>query len=116
MSKNQTTDATTDEPKALEFIEDCERQIILVSTPKRRQKIKIFVPVGGRTLWRILYEDGNFIPCLSNGSYISRSAAIRAVIQWEMDTKKTVDAKQYELFGDKEPPVLKRKKIRGARV
>jgi hypothetical protein len=100
------------EHEALIFVEDAEAQIIFVSTPKRKQKIKIFVPVGNFARWFITYEDGKHIPGLSNGSYLSRKVAIRAVIQWEMDAKKTQEAKQYELFGDKIPPVLKRKKAR----
>ena len=104
------------EQERLVFVEDAEKQIILVTTPKRKQKIKIFVPVGNFARWFITYEDGKPIPGLSNGTYLSRKVAIKAVVQWEMDAKKTVEAKQYELFGDKIPPVLKRKKISGSRA
>lgn len=104
------------EPEPLVFAEDAERQVIFCTTPKRKQKIKIFVPVGNFARWKILYEDGKPIYELSNGYYLSRKEAIRAVVQWEKSAKKTQEAKQFELFGDKEPPVLKRKKVRGTRV
>jgi hypothetical protein len=96
----------------LSFTEDYERQIILVSTPKRKLKIKIFVPIGGRILWRITYEDGKPVEGLGAGSFLSRKEALKAVTQWERKARKTENAKQFELFGDKEPPVLKRKKVR----
>ena len=104
------------EQEPLVFTEDADKQIILVTTPKRKQKIKIFVPVGNFVRWFIVYEDGKYISGLSDGSYLSRKAAMQAVTLWEVDARKTQEAKQYELFGDKTPPVLKRKKIRGARV
>ncbi len=116
MSKNQMIGVTTAEPKSLVFVEDAEAQIVLASTPKRKQRIKIFVPVGGTVFWRITYEDGKAISSLSEGVYTSRGDAMKAVTEWERRAKKTEDAKQFELFGDKEPPVLKRKKTRGARV
>lgn len=100
------------EPEPLVFVEDAERQVIFCTTPKRKQKIKIFVPIGNFAHWRIIYEDGKYISDLSYGSYLSRREAIRAVVQWEKLAKKTQEAKQFELFGDKEPPVLKRKKVR----
>jgi hypothetical protein len=100
----------------LKFTEDYERQVILCSTPKRKTKIKIYVPVGNLAQWRVCYEDGKPIEELS-GAYMSRKLAIQAVVLWLETTKKTKEAKQFELFGDKEPPVLKRKKIvRGARI
>ena len=104
------------EQEPLVFTEDADNQIILVTTPKRKQKIKIFVPVGNIARWLIVYEDGKYISGLSDGSYLSRKAAMLAVTLWEVDARKTQEAKQYELFGDKIPPVLKRKKISGARV
>ncbi len=100
----------------LVFTEDADNQIILVTTPKRKQKIKIFVPIGNFARWFIVYEDGKYVSGLSDSSYLSRKAAMQAVIRWEVDARKTQEAKQFELFGDKEPPVLKRKKISGARV
>lgn len=100
----------------LSFEEDPEEQVIFCTTPKRKHRIKIFVPVGNFARWKIVYEDGKDIPNLSNGSWLSRSLAIRAVVQWEMDVKKTQEAKQFELFGDREPPVLNRKKKRGTTV
>ena len=104
------------EQEPLVFTEDADNQIILVTTPKRKQKIKIFVPLGNFARWFITYEDGKYVSGLSNGSFLSRKAAMQAVTLWEVDAKKSQEAKQYELFGDKVPPVLKRKKIRGARV
>jgi hypothetical protein len=101
--------------EGLKFTEDHERQVILCSTPKRKVKIKIFVPVGAFARWKILYEDGKEIDGLSTGSFTSRKLAIEAVKQWEQKASKTKEAKQFELFGDKEPPVLKRKKrVRGS--
>ena len=104
------------EQEPLVFTEDADNQIILVTTPKRKQKIKIFVPLGNFARWFITYEDGKYVSGLSNGSFLSRKAAMQAVVLWEVSAKKSQEAKQYELFGDKVPPVLKRKKIRGARV
>ncbi len=104
------------EQEPLIFTEDADNQVILVTTSKRKQKIKIFVPVGNFARWFIVYEDGKYVSGLSGGSYLSRKAAVQAVVLWEADARKTENAKQYELFGDKEPPVLKRKKIRGARA
>lgn len=111
--RNQATGGTTG---GLSFEEDPEEQVILCTTPKRRQKIKVFIPVGNSISWRITYEDGNPVPNLSNGCYLSRSLALKAVTQWERSTKKTITARQFELFGDREPPVLRRKKIRGSRA
>jgi len=99
----------------LSFVENCDDQIILVSTPKRKQKIKIFVPVGSFARWKITYDNGKAIDELP-GYYLSRREAMRAVTIWERTAKKTMDAKQFEIFGDKEPPVLKRKRVRGARA
>ena len=104
------------EQEHLVFVEDAENQIILVTTSKRKQKIKIFVPIGNYGRWWISYEDGTPVKCLSKGSFLSRKQAMQAVIQWERDAKKTQEAKQYELFGDKTPPVLIRKKISGSRA
>jgi len=111
--KNQTTGGITDAlNQPLFFKEHPEDQIIFCTTSKRKQKIKIFVPVGNFARWKILYEDGREITKLSDGYYLSRREAIKAVVEWERTAKKTQDAKQFELFGDKTPPVLKRKKIR----
>ncbi len=104
------------EQEPLVFTEDADNQTILATTSKRKQKIKIFVPIGNFARWFITYEDGKYISGLSGGSYLSRKAAMQAVTLWEVDARKTENAKQFELFGDKEPPVLKRKKISGARV
>jgi hypothetical protein len=95
----------------LKFEEDCEKQIIWVETPKRKARLKIFVPVSNIVHWRISYEDGRPVEGLSENRYTSRLFAIKAVEVWEATTKKTKDAKQYELFGDKQPPVLKRKRV-----
>ena len=105
-----------EEQEPLVFTEDADNQIILVTTPKRKQKIKIFVPLGNFARWFITYEDGKYVSGLSHGSFLSRKAAMQAVVFWEASAKKSQEEKQYELFGDKVPPVLKRKKIRGARV
>lgn len=102
------TDGTMDE---LSFEERPEDQIVFCTTPKRKQRIKVFIPVGNFARWWIVYEDGKYISELSDGTYLSRKLAIRAVVQWEKGAKKTQEAKQFELFGDKEPPVLKRKKV-----
>ena len=95
----------------LKFVEDCENQIITCSTPKRKVDIKIFLPVGQFPHWKITYSDGKPIEGLSEGVFLSRRDAKNAVIFWERDAVKTKEAKQYELFGDKQPPVLKRKKV-----
>lgn len=101
----------------LSFTEDHERQIILCSTPKRKIKVKVFVPIGSFARWHITYEDGRQIEGLSENTYTSRKLALQAVVQWEQTIKKSKDAKQYELFGDKEPPILRRKQVRnGARA
>jgi len=110
--KNREAETTTG---GLSFTEDCDNQVILGTTPKRKRKIKIFVPVGSFARWKITYDNGKAIDELS-GSYLSRKEAMKAVTTWERTAKKTVDAKQHELFGDKEPPVLKRKPVRGARA
>lgn len=106
--KNQTTDDTSG---GLSFTEQPENQIILCTTPKRRDKIKIYVPVGQFPYWKICYENGGEIEGLG-GRWMSRGDATKAVIQWERLAKKTEGAKQFEMFGDKQPPVLKRKKTR----
>lgn len=103
------------DPNILKLTEDYENQIVFVSTPKRKQRIKVFVPVGSFAHWHIRYENGKPIDGL-DGVYLSRKEAMKAVILWERNTKKTEDAKQFELFGDKEPPVLKRKVKRAART
>ncbi len=99
----------------LSFVEDCDNQIILGTTPKRKQKIKIFVPIGSFARWKITYDNGHPIDELP-GYYLSRREAMKAATTWERATKRTVDAKWDELFGDKEPPVLKRKPVSGARA
>lgn len=106
--KNQTTDDTSE---GLSFVEQPENQIVLCSTPKRRDRIKIHVPVGQFPYWEICYENGGEIESLG-GRWMSRMDAIKAVTLWERTAKKTEGAKQFELFGDKQPPVLKRKKVR----
>ena len=111
-NKNQEAETTTG---GLEFVEDCDAQVILGTTPKRKQKIKIFVPVGSFARWKITYDNGKPIDELP-GYYLSRREAMKAVTLWERAAKKTIDAKQFEFFGDKEPPVLKRKRVRGARA
>ena len=111
--KNPGTVGTTGE---LNFVEDTDAQIVWVTTPKRRKKIKIFVPVGNYARWHIAYEDGSHVENLSNGTYLSRKAAIYAVVAWDTMATQSQDARLYELFGDKEPPVLKRKPVRGARA
>lgn len=108
-NRNQVIDDTTEE---LSFVEDADNQIILVTTPKRKQKIKIFVPIGNFARWKITYEDGKPIEGLSSGFFLSRKVALEAIVVWERGAKKTEGAKQYELFGEKTPPVLKRKKVR----
>lgn len=113
-NKNQRTGEIT-EGLSL-FKEYHEDQIILLSTPKRLHKIKIFVPISNFARWKIVYEDGTPIPELSDGYYLSRMDAIRAVTMWERSIKKTQEAKQFEIFGDKKPPILKRKKTRGPRA
>ncbi len=104
------------EQEPLVFTEDADNLVILVTTPKRKQKIKIFVPVGNFARWFIVYEDGKHISGLSDGSYLSRKTAMQAVVLWEARARKTEEAKQFELFGDKTPPVLKRKKTRVTRA
>jgi len=100
----------------LNFSEDYENQIITCETPKRKVSIKIFVPVGAFAHWKITYGDGKPIEGLSEGVFLSRREAKNAVIEWERTATKTKEAKQFELFGDKQPPALKRKKVSGARA
>ncbi len=110
--KNQTTDGTTD---GLKVEESPELKIVYVTTPKRRERIKIHVPRGQFPYWEICYENGVPIEGLK-GKWMSRLDAIKSVVAWERKAKKTDGAKKQELFGDKEPPVLKRKPIRGSRA
>ena len=91
------------------FEEDPEEQLITCTTPKRKLKIKIFVPIGQFSRWKIRYEDGTAIEGL-DGYWLSRLEAIRALRIWEVAAKKTDLAKKQEIFGDRKPPVLKRKK------
>jgi len=98
----------------LKVTEDHDNQVLWVETPKRKARLKVFIPVGNTIQWRISYEDGRPIEGLSNSVYTSRLFAMKAVEMWEKSTKKTKDAKQYELFGDKQPPVLKRKRVKNA--
>lgn len=100
----------------LNIKEDHENQIILITTSKRKARIKLFIPFGNRIQWRIVYEDNKYIKGLSEGSYTSRKLALAAVGRWEEKASQSVKAKQLELFGDKKPPVLKRKVKDGARV
>lgn len=100
----------------LKFEEHYEEQVILCTSPKRKTKIKIFVPLGGSSMWRVQYEDGHKIDHFESMSFTSRKLAIQAVRDWEKTISKTKEAKHSELFGDKKPPVLKRKTIRGART
>jgi len=99
----------------LKFTEDHENQIVLITTPKRKHRIKVYVPIGNFAHWKISYEDGKPIEGLSEGVFLSRKRAMNAVSLWNITAKKTKDAKQFELFGDKEPPVLKRKSVSGTR-
>ena len=92
----------------------CDTQVIKATTPKRKIGIKIFIPHGQCNLWHIAYEDGRAVEGLSDSIYTSRFFAMRAFEKWERLTKKTKDAKQYELFGDKQPPILKRKRVKNA--
>lgn len=97
----------------LKVTEEPENQILWIETNKRKSKLKVFVhPADGFGFWRVAYEDGRKINDLA-GKFLSKSEALKAVREWIAKTKKSETAKQYELFGDKEPPVLKRKKVRG---
>ncbi len=94
----------------LSFTEDFEEQVILIKTNKRKEKIKIFVPLSGFAHWKISYENGKEIPEL-NGVYLSRLDAIKAVTFWLQKTKISEKAKHDAWFKpEKERPELKRKK------
>ncbi|MHA2351327.1 MAG: hypothetical protein ACXADL_17045 [Candidatus Thorarchaeota archaeon] len=98
----------------LSFTEDRENHIMLFTTSKRKIKIKAYIPIGRTPFWVIVYEDGRPVEGLK-GKWLTRRDVIKAVNLWDMSAKKTKDAKQFELFGDKKPPVLKRKqRVRGA--
>jgi hypothetical protein len=100
----------------LSFVEDRENHVMLFTSPKRKAKIKAYIPNARSPHWVILYEDGRPVEGLG-GKWITRVDVIKAITVWDHSAKKTKDAKQFELFGDKEPPVLKRKqRVRGARA
>jgi len=98
----------------IKFEEQPDNKIVYCTTPKRKNRIKIHVPLGQFPYWKIVYEDGKPIEGLSEGVFLSRLDAMKQVTDWELKTKATEEAKQFELFGDKEPPVLKRKKVRAS--
>lgn len=98
----------------ISFEENFEEKVVYCTTPKRKNRIKIHIPLGNFPYWKIVYEDGNPIEGLSEGVFTSRLDAIKCVKEWERTAKATESAKQYELFGDKKPPELKRKKVRGS--
>jgi hypothetical protein len=92
--------------------EDHENKTIWLTTPKRESRIKVFVPeFSGYPFWRIRYEDGTTIPELT-GVFLSRREAIKALELWEESTKVSKTKYQNDLWGHKEPPVLKRKKVK----
>lgn len=92
--------------------DNCERQVIRVKTAKRKIGLKLFIPLGQYNHWHIAYEDGRPVKGLSDSVYTSRLFAMKAIELWEELATKSEDAKQHELFGDKQPPVLKRKRVK----
>lgn len=98
----------------IKVVEEPEKQLIWIETDKRKNRIKIYVPqysVYGH--WRVAYEDGRPIEEIP-GSFLSRREAILHVKNWLRITKQSKQAKQYQLFGDKEPPVLRAKKVKAS--
>lgn len=96
----------------IKVTEEPEKQIVWVTTNKRKNKIKIFVhPMDGFGFWRVGYEDGRPIPEIG-GRFLSKNEALKEVKKWLIQVKQSKEAKQYELFGDKQPPELKRKQVR----
>ena len=95
----------------VKFEEVVDEKVVYCTTPKRKNRLKIFVPIGNFPFWKVTYEDGRAVDGLE-GSFTSRLDAMKCVADWETRVLPTDEAKQLEMFGDKQPPVLKRKKIR----
>lgn len=93
----------------LNVTEDFERQIIFVESTKRKEKIKIYVPMTGRAEWKVCYESGKSIPEIS-GVFLSRKSAIEAVKQWLRNTKISETVKHDLWFGEDQKKQVRTKK------
>ncbi len=93
--------------------EDYENQIVWVTTEKKKNRIKIYVPMNGTATWKIAYEDGRQIPELK-GAYTSPKNAIEAIVKWERKAKTNNAVKHDEWFGPDQKKQLRTK--RGTRA
>lgn len=89
--------------------ENFESKIVWLTTPKRKERIKVFVPANGLSFWKVSYERAGDIPEL-NGVFTGRKEAIKAVVNWLRETKETKEVLHDIWFGDKETPELQTKK------
>jgi len=95
----------------LKVTEESEKQVVWIESKKRKSKIKVHVPFMNQFgHWEVTYEDGRKIPELP-GKFTSKKEAVQKAFSWLEKTKHSKEAKHQELFGDKKPPELKRKKV-----
>jgi len=84
----------------------------LVKVPNRSKDLLLEIPeVSGYGLWEVKYADGKPIPSF-DGKFTSHKFALKAIDEWCQNEPPTEKAKHEMLFGDKEPPVLKTKKVK----
>lgn len=84
----------------------------LVTVTNRSKKLLVSIPiVDSYGLWSITYDDGSPVSGL-DGKFTSHKFALKAIDDWQKKTPISEKAKHELLFGDKEPPVLKTKKVK----
>jgi hypothetical protein len=99
----------------VKITEDYAKQIVWVETSKRKEKIKIFVPLNGLVNWKITYEDGRGIPELG-GIFLTKRDALKALNLWLVNAKTSEAVNHDEWFGRDEKKEVKRKKVSGSRA
>jgi hypothetical protein len=98
----------------MDVLEDPSGKLLWVTTEKRDKRIKVFIPeFNNFSFWYIKYEDGTEVPELT-GAWLTKREAVKALEFWEQETKVSKTKYRKDLWGDKEPPELKRKKVKVA--
>ena len=86
--------------------EDIENRIILLQTPKREKRIKLYYPrLMNNAFWMVSYEDGTTVSEELSGGFTNKQFALKALNAWEESVSMTPNAR----YKDKTPPVLKTK-------
>lgn len=87
-----------------------EAQRVTIESPKRAEKIRLFVPNNGRGYWMITYESGKKIKGLE-GAYLSRKAALDAVLRFLETAKQSTYANHNEWFGQTKNKRVRKKPV-----